>query len=155
MKIGIIVYSQRGNTEKVAQKLKEKLTTAGHKVTVESIVTEGKINPGVKNIKFKVIPKTDPYEGIVFASPVMAFSLCPVMKEYLNQITTLKNKKVAFLAAKKLPFIWTGGSQAIAWMNKACKNKEANILGSGVMIWSSKNLEQKKAELIESIAALF
>ncbi len=41
MKIGIIVYSQTGNTFSVAEKLKAKLTAAGHNVNIERLTTVG------------------------------------------------------------------------------------------------------------------
>ena len=41
MNIGIIVYSQTGNTLSVAKKLEEKLSLAGHSATLEQVKAIG------------------------------------------------------------------------------------------------------------------
>ena len=48
MNIGIILYSETGNTYSVSQKLKEKLIKAGHSVNIERLKVIGKVNPGKK-----------------------------------------------------------------------------------------------------------
>ena len=40
MKIGIVVYSQTGNTYQVAEKLQETLSDKGHSVNIERINVE-------------------------------------------------------------------------------------------------------------------
>jgi len=53
MKIGIILYSQTGNTYSVAQKLQEKLIAKGHSVDLERLKAVGELRPGGKNIQFE------------------------------------------------------------------------------------------------------
>jgi flavorubredoxin len=113
MNIGIILYSQSGNTLSVAQKLQEKLIALGHTVNIEQITVTGDVSPGKRQFELTAIPAVDPYEGLVFATPVQAFSLNPVMAAYLEQVPSLKEKKFACLITKHLPFSWTGGKQAI------------------------------------------
>ena len=43
MNIGIILYSETGNTYSVSQKLKEKLVKAGHSVNMERLKVIGKV----------------------------------------------------------------------------------------------------------------
>lgn len=47
MKVGIVVYSQTGNTLSVATKLKEKLAAAGHSVALEQVKLVGERKQGV------------------------------------------------------------------------------------------------------------
>ncbi len=108
MNIGIIVYSQTGNTYSVAQKLKEELLASGHSANVERIETIGEVKQGEKNIQFKSLPEIGAYDALVFASMVQAFSLSLVMKSYLMQIESLKGKKIACFVTKGLLFNWTG-----------------------------------------------
>jgi len=96
MNIGMIVYSQTGNTWSVAQELEEKLSAAGHTVTVERIEVTGEVEPG-KPVHFVKQPDPGPYEAVVFCSPVMAFSLSPVMNAYLKGVAPLEGKQVACL----------------------------------------------------------
>jgi menaquinone-dependent protoporphyrinogen IX oxidase len=99
MKIGIIVFSQTGNTHSVALRLKEQLSAAGHSANVERVEISGELGRGATNFQLKTRPEVDPYDALVFGAPVMAFSLSPVMTSYLEQIASLQNRKVACLAA--------------------------------------------------------
>jgi len=51
MKIGIIVYSQTGNTLSVAEKLKEKLAVAGHSAEIEQVMVGASRETGPSNSK--------------------------------------------------------------------------------------------------------
>ncbi|GAI33129.1 unnamed protein product, partial [marine sediment metagenome] len=68
MNIGIILYSQTGNTYSVSLKLKEKLITAGHSVDIERLKVVGEVRPGIKDIKFETLPDAEPYDALVFGS---------------------------------------------------------------------------------------
>lgn len=155
MNIGIIVYSQTGNTNSVALKLKEKLATAGHSVNIERVIPAGDVQTGAKDIKFKSRPEVSTYDALVFGAPVEAFSLSQVMKSYLTQVASLKGKKGACFVTKGLPFYWTGGSRAIAQMKKICGSKDATVCGTGIVVWGDKNREKKIAEVVEKLSRLF
>jgi flavodoxin len=155
MKIGIIVYSRTGNTLSVALKLKEKLSKAGHAAEIERVTTDGEIRPGAKNLPLKTLPEVSTYQALVFAAPVLAFSLSPVMKSYLPQITSLKGKKVALLVTQYFPFKWMGGNQAVGIMTKICRLKGADVSASGIINWSKKNRNQQITEVVDLISGLF
>ncbi|GAB4115067.1 MAG: hypothetical protein Kow00103_09550 [Candidatus Caldatribacteriota bacterium] len=155
MNIGIIIYSQTGNTNSVALKLKEKFSAGGHSVNIEQIEISERSSPRATNFQFKTKPDVDKYDALVFGAPVQAFSLSPVMKSYLTQMVSLKGKKVACFVTKGLPFCWTGGNQAINKMEKICKSKDGEVCGSEIVIWGSASREQKIAEVIDRLARLF
>lgn len=155
MNIGIIIYSQTGNTSSVALKLKEKLSAVGHSVGIERIEISGELGPRATNFQLKTKPDVDKYDALVFGAPVQAFSLSPAMKSYLSQIASLKSKKVACFVTKHLPFYWTGGNQAINKMKKICESKDGKVCGSGMVIWSSARRDQKITEVIDRLSRLF
>ncbi len=155
MNIGIIFYSQTGNTYSVALELKEKLSTAGHSVNIERVIPAGDAQPGAKNLQFESRLEVDTYDALVFGAPVEAFSLSPVMKSYLTQVASLKGKKVACFVTKALPFYWTGGSRATAQMKKICESKDATVCGTGIVIWMGKRREKKIADVVEKLSRLF
>jgi menaquinone-dependent protoporphyrinogen IX oxidase len=155
MNIGIIIASQTGHTDSVALKLKEKLSSAGHTATIEQIIPKGEVRPGMKNLNLKTKPKVDKYDALVFGASVMAFSLSPIMNAYLRQIESLKSKKVAFFITKGLPFYWTGGKQAAGELKRICEAKGASVRGSGIVIWSSANRDQKITEVVDKLSGLF
>lgn len=159
MKIGIIVYSQTNNTYSVAEKLGDKLKRSGHSVTIERIETEGEVKPGEKDIKFKSRPEVKNYSGLVFCSPVHAFSLPPAMETYLGGISALKGKRTACFITKKLPFNWTGGTRTVNRMKKIIKSKGGSVSGSGIIVWrgEEKNPDREKKidDLVGEISGIF
>lgn len=155
MNIGIIVYSQTGNTLYVAKKLKEKLLEAGHTANIEQIEAIGEVKDRGQNIQFKTLPDTKACDALVFASMVQAFSISIVMKKYLEQIESLKGKKIACFVTKGLPFHWTGGNNAINQMKKICESKDAIICGTGIIVWKNKKREQNINNMINKLSKLF
>ena len=155
MKIGIIVYSQTGNSQSVAEKLKDRLTEKGHTAEVEQVVPAGEVSPGTKEVHFKSKPDVEAYEALVFGSPVQAFSLAAAMKAYMMQIGSLKDKKTACFITKQLPGNWTGGKKALKQLRKFCEARGGTIAASGIIIWSSKEKERMINEAVDKLSALF
>jgi flavodoxin len=149
LKIGIIVYSQTGNTYLVASKIYESLKKKGYKVDIEKI--EALRNQKNNTFEFKKVPDVKSYDVIIFGSPVEAFSLCPVMKKYLENIKSLKNKKVLCFVTEAFPYPWMGGNRAIKQMKALCNQKGATIYDTGVANWKNK----KREELINNIVVTF
>lgn len=156
MNIGLIVYSGTGNTLSVAEKLATKLK-ANHSVELKRIEIVGEYDPQrpTTDIKFKEIYNIDKYDAVVFASPVQAFSLSPVMKQYMPQVKGLKDKKVAFLITEAFPFAFLGGNQAVGWLTKHCEKEGAEILGKGIVNWMRPTREKQIKEVVEKLSKLF
>lgn len=154
MNIGMILYSQTGHTLGVAKKLQEKLSAAGHSVTLERVEVVSDVAPG-KAAEFKTIPDASKYEALVFGSPVQAFSLSQVMVEYLKQVPSLQGKKVACLITQAFPFPWLGGNRAVRQMKGACESKGATVIGSGIVNWMKKSREQQIVEVVDRLSGLF
>ena len=142
MKIGIIIYSQTGHTYSVANKLKEKLLESGNSVKVEKLDPKGKMHPGVKNIEFEYFPDIKDYNLVIFGGPVWAFSLCPVLKTYLEKLSTYENKNVICFITMGFPFAWMGGNSAITKMIKICSSKGMKLLTTSVINWNKKHDEK-------------
>ena len=155
MKIGIILYSQTGNTYSVSLKLKDKLITAGHSVDIERLKVLGEVRSGIKNIKFEKLPDTEPYDVLVFGSPVQAFSLSSVMASYLTQIVSLQGKKVALLVTQFFPFPWMGGNRTAGQMKKICESEGAAVCGLEIVNWSNPSREKRITEVVEKLSKLF
>jgi len=155
MNISIILYSQTGNTYSVSLKLKEKLITAGHSVDIERLKVVGEVRSGIKDIKFEKLPNTEPYDALVFGSPVQAFSLSSVMASYLTQIASLQGKKVAFLVTQFFPFPWMGGNRTVGQMKKICESKGAVVCGAEIINWSNPSREKRIIEVVEKLSKLF
>jgi flavodoxin len=154
MKIGIIVYSITDNTYSVAQKLSENLSAAGNEVEIERVNMVGGNKPQGKDIKIENPPDASQYDALIFGAPVHAFSLAPAMRVYLEQISSVQDKKIALFVTKGLRFDWTGGTRAIGQMKKICQSKGGIIMGTGIVVWN-KQRDQKIAELVQKFSELF
>ena len=152
MNIGVIVYSETGNTLSVAKKLEQALKTAGHAVTLAKIEADRDPKTGV--VTFKSKPAVDAYDTVIFASPVQAFSLARPMKLYLDQISSLSGKQAACFITKQLKPIWMGGSKAIRQITNACKAKDANIALTGIVRWSCADRDAQIDEVVQKLCAI-
>lgn len=152
MKIGLIVYSETGNTLSVAQKLEQALKTAGHSVTLAKIEADRDQKTGAVTLKSK--PDISTYDAVIFASPVQAFSLAKGMGMYLSQISSLTGKKTACFITKQLKANWMGGTKAIRQISAACKEKGADICTSGIVHWGSDTRDAQIDEVIRKLSAI-
>jgi len=150
MKIGIVVYSETGNTLNVANKLEKELTNRNYDVTLEQITKEGS-NSDPTKVVLENCPKVDQYDVIVLGTPVHAFSVALEMKTYLEQLPTLEGKKVNCFVTQQLPKAWMGGNRSLRQLETLCRNKGAVLNKKGVINWSSK----KRNEEIDSLVKLF
>jgi flavodoxin len=155
MKIGIIVHSQTGNTLSVARKLQEKLTAAGHSANIEKISPVDAKQTDPKKIQVEKLPDLSPYDALVFAAPVQAFSVSLVMKAYLPQISSLNGKKVACFVTKGLPFKWTGGNHAISQIKNGIESKGGKVVATGIISWSGGDREKRITDTIEKLSRSF
>ena len=155
MNIGMVVYSRTGNTHSVALKLQEKLSAAGHAVTMERLKAVGEARPGAKDIRFEELPDLGAYDALVFGSPVQGFGLAPAMVTYMKQLGSLQGKKVGLLVTEVAPFGWMGGNRAIGQMKKACESRGATVCGSGLVNWMRPGRERQIAQVVGSLSKLF
>ena len=155
MNIGMIVHSQTGNTLSVATKLKEKLSAAGHEVTLEHLKVIGEARPGMKDVKFETLPDASGYDALVFGSPVQGFSLAAGLSNYLRQIPPFQDKEVALLVTEAFPYPWMGGNRAVRQMTGICESKGATVCGSGIVNWMNRRREQMITEVTDRLSRLF
>jgi len=153
MKIGIVVYSQTGNTYQVAQTLQDTLSKKGNSVKIERISVTNEKERDINKIQIKSAPNLSKYDALIFGSPVHAFSLSPAMTAYMSQLSSLDDKKIACFVTKGLPFASTGGNQAIGKMKKICESKNGKVSGTGVVVW--KDREKQISKISEEMSLLF
>jgi hypothetical protein len=151
LKIGIIVYSKTGNTLLAAERLKEALGAKGHSAAVEQVTIEGEISPD-KPVKIISAPDPSKYDAVVFAAPVMAFSLNPAMKAYLSQMKVITGRKAGLLVTQQLPLGWMGGNRAVNTMKGLLEARGASAQASGIVHWG--NETKREQQIINAVDAL-
>ena len=152
MKIGIVVYSQTGNTLSVAQKLYDRNTTCGNQVSILKVTAFNEQEGELSKIGLKDIPDIENFDALIFGSPVHGFSLAPVMMAYLLQLPTLSDKKVACFVTQGLPKAWMGGNRSLKQMVDICTKKGAKIESKGIVNWPK---PEKRAEMIQGLIEKF
>lgn len=155
MKIGIIVHSYTGHTLSVAERLREKLLSAGHEVNIERITVVGGENPNDKTVRIENSPDIKAYDGVVFAAPVRGGALTPAAAQYLKGLSSIKCKKIACLVTQTFPFPNWGGNQTVRMMKEICESKGASPCGSGLVQWMSRKREKRIIEVVDEISKLF
>lgn len=148
MKVGIIVHSHTGNTLFIAEKLQQAMKDGGHSVQVERVTA---VDPQAKKIELKDVPDISQYDTVIFAAPVWAFSLSPVMALYLKQVPRLEGKAIGCFVSQGLPFPWLGGTRAIRQMVTACEALGGTVYGTGIVNWTNKGKEKGIAQVIEGL----
>jgi len=157
MKIGIVVYSQTGNTEAVAKKIEAGLKAKGHEVDYLKVELHQKVEGSdpVTDANYKSMPKIDGYDAYVIGSFVEAFSLNRAMKYYLGQLGSV-DADVACLTTQGLMAPWMGANRAQKQMQALLKGKGANILGNANVVMFKKELrEERGQQAADTICALF
>ena len=152
MKIGIVVYSQTGNTLSVAQKLYDRNTTCGNQVSMLKVTAFNEQEGELSKIRLKDIPAVENFDALIFCSPVHGFSLAPVMMAYLLQLPTLSDKKVACFVTQGLPKAWMGGNRSLKQMLDICSKKGAKIVNQGIVNWPKPEM---RAEMIQGLIEQF
>ncbi|MDD4903273.1 MAG: flavodoxin [Candidatus Bipolaricaulis sp.] len=154
MRVGILVYSQTGNTLSVAAKLQDRLRAAGHSVALERITLAGERKQGRRAVELSPLPDVSSHELLVIGSPVEAFSLSPVAVKALEQVGSLRQKSVLCLVTQGFPFPWLGGNRAIRQMTALCEAKGAVVRGGAVVNWVAKTLDRRIADAVDKLAGL-
>jgi flavodoxin len=155
MNIGVIVYSWSGNTLSVAEKLKDTLAAGGHAVTLEQISLAEERKQGAREFSIAGAPDPGAYDAVIFGAAVEAFSLSPVLSEYLKGLSTLEGKKVGCLVSQQFPYPWMGGSRAIRQMRKLCEAKGGSVEKTAVVNWAKSKREGTTAAAIEALSGAF
>jgi hypothetical protein len=154
MNIGIIVYSGTGHTLSVAERLRDKLAAADHAVTLERVRAAGSVMPGATNVPLEVAPDVEPYDGIVFGSPVQGGIPAPPMLTYMEGLPSLLGKQVVCLATGVFPADW-GRNQTIAKMQEICEAKGAMVIAWGSVGWWSLRRGRQITDVVDDLSLAF
>lgn len=154
MKIGILVFSETGNTLSVAERLLGQYQADGHEAVIDRVTVQRVARAGAP-APLDNRPDPSAFDAVVFASPVQAFSLAQAMKTYLGQVDGLSGKPVALFATQHLKYPWLGGSRAIRQMSAACTAKGGKICSTGIVHWSRPDREDLIKKVVDDLGKAF
>jgi flavodoxin len=149
--IGIIVHSRTGHTLSVAEKLREKLSARGHVAVLEQLETAGPVELSAAVATLRTTPAIDTYDALVLGSPVNGGRMSAAMNSYIDQIPSLRGKKVVLLLTHFFFPAW-GANQTIEQMRRICEQKGAPVCGSGCVRWSSLRRRRQISMAVDALA---
>lgn len=156
MKVGIVIHSQTGNTASFAGRIAEALREKGHEAEIHLLRPVGVVRPSSKKIEFRRDPDLSEYDTILFGCPVWSFSASNVITSYLNNISTLKNKRVLPFVTHSL-FRFLGAQKAIDRMTSLLDMMMADVLEGEMMfklfIENKKRTEETVHNIISKLKA--
>jgi NAD(P)H dehydrogenase (quinone) len=153
MNIGIVVHSQSGHTAQIAKYLGSAFTGKGHDVDTSLLRPRGKVTPRSSSFELKSIPDVADRDCILLGGPVWGFSASPVIMKYINHLGRLTGKKVLCFVTKGLPFLRTGGTQALSKMNEMISLSDATVLDGEIIHTPGMPKEQKVRPVIDRMVA--
>ncbi len=151
MNIGLIVYSETGNTLSVAQRMTETLAAAGHTAEIRQITVQprGKAD---SLVVLKDIPSVKGFDAVIFGAPVQGFSLCRPMALYLKQLPDVHGLPVAAFITQGLSRKWMGGNHAFRTLSKLCGEKGAAPVRIGHVHWRADARDAQIADAVSGAA---
>lgn len=145
-KIAIVVYSRSGNTLSVAKRLKDKFAQLGHDGTILQVKASNDRQRKSNLIHLIDNPDVSAYDTIIFASPVHAGTLSPVMQMYLNQLPSLENKTISGFVTQAFPYPFLGGNQAMTCFKALLQLKSIAPTKTCIIPWYSSSKREKAIE---------
>lgn len=155
MNIGIVVHSFSGGHLEVAEQLKARLIRDGHLAVIERVRAVGEKQDTFAGFRLESLPDVGRYDGLVFLAPVRAFSLSPVMAEFLRQVPLQKSRKAAGFVGQFFPFAWMGGRQALSRLRELCALKGLDLSETAVVQWGRGKTSRLVKDWLERVSALF
>lgn len=151
MNVAILVYSHTGNTLSVANRIKTEIASQGITADLLQIRADNE-DPNARDFNLTVSPDIRDYQKLIFATPVRAFQISPIMKRYLESLPSLQGKKIACFVTHHFPFAFLGGNQTINAMKKIIAQKGGKVFQQGVIDWSNKKRETQIQDLVRDLS---
>jgi len=129
MNIGIIVYSETGNTLALCEQARDILTGYGQNVTLDRItVNDIKLDRALRDA-----PASNRYDLVILGTPVQGFSLPGPVREYLARVTFADGVKLGVLITQYFKADWLGGNQTLKQALAAFARFHPVFYGAGIV----------------------
>ncbi len=146
MQIGIVVFSHTGNTRSVVDALATRLEEEGHEASVLALRPRGAYRPGDSSAELDEVIDPRPFDRVVFATPVHAFSLPAISAAYFAQLDDLEGVEMVGLVTQALPFASLGATRTLGQIAQRARERGARYLGGASISWS----KRRRADRIEA-----
>ncbi len=139
MNIGIIVYSETGNTLALCEQARDILTGYGQNVTLARItVHDVKLDRTLRDA-----PAAGQYDLVILGTPVQGFSLPVPVREYLARAEFADGVKLGVLITQYFKADWLGGKQTLKQARDAFARFHPVFYGAGIVHVRSRKRDQQ------------
>ncbi len=153
MKIGVVYYSYSGHTAQVVDQFVADLSASGADITKMALEPEGPLQLSAVTVPLKNQPDISGFDILVLGTPVHGGRMSAPMLNFLENVSTLEGKKVAYLLTHFLPRKW-GTVQTVEVMEGLCWEKGAKILGKADVAWFGFGRKKKISNAIAKLKEL-
>ena len=150
MKALVVIHSQSGNTAAFARGLAHNLRLRGHNSDVALLRPQGRLRPRMGTVSLARTPSIEGYDTLLCGGPVWGFTASPVILTFLRLQESLHGIRVFNFVTKGLPFAFTGGSQALAAMNREAHRAGATLI-AGHIQFRAHNTGQTLNETVDAL----
>jgi len=109
MNIGIVVYSETGNTLALCERARDLFAADGHDVTLARITAD--VSGGVRTLRDA--PDASACDLVLLGTPVQAFSLPLPVRQYLLDATFREGVRFGILVTQFFKADWLGGTRTV------------------------------------------
>ena len=152
MKVGIVLYSQTGNTQRVIDDLRVKLEARGIQVEVHSILPATAADAQSRPEAAPPLDGSSSCQLWVVAAPVQGWAPAKPMTEFLKSAAFPAGSRAVLLVTQGFWFPWFGANQSISGLRKLCEERGLDVLDHGIVSWLGRGLEQRIHTVTQRLA---
>jgi len=147
MNIGIVVYSETGNTLSLCEQAKEAFEASGHSVTLTRLLVRD-----IRNDRTLVsVPSARGFDLVVLGTPVQGFSLPEPVVDYLSRIDFPAGQRIGILVTQYFLRDWLGGTRTVRQAVGLLARFHPDVYATGIVHWRSK---QRAAQIAASVGRI-
>jgi flavorubredoxin len=154
MHIGIVVHSQTRTIAELSRAAAEALRSHDHEVDIELLLTKGFGKPGSRDVSLHRVPDPSPYDLLIVAGPAVMRKASPVVLTWLDELDTLKGKRIVSLVSHALPPALTDKGRALTRIRSKLEALGGEIVLELAVQSMFAPSEEKKREAVRRVVEL-
>jgi flavorubredoxin len=138
MNIALIICSESGNTMKLGELVRAKLSAKGHQVQLTKLATDKPIDTKKPLTEAEVaitnLPDVSSSDIVMVGGPVWALRPYAVVTKAIRELgKQINGKKVLPFVTHSFPWAWMTGNSSANTLRRIAASQGANIIGTGVL----------------------
>lgn len=158
MNVQLVICSHSGNTQKLGELVKAKLTESGHRVDLTRLACDPPLDQSkpteAKNIRITNLPDVASADIVLIGGPVWAFRPYPLLLKAMADLSPqLRGKRVMPFVTHSFPWAWLTGNSSLKTLRELASRAGAQVLPGVVLSGASSPKTAKYEEAANRICA--